>query len=188
MASRERVLVVDDDESIRVTTGALLEDDFEVVTAASGREALALIATAPPFDAVCSDYRMAGMTGDELLRQCNSLAMPIAGVLVSAYCEQVDRRSDDNFFRVMKPYEEEDLIRAVRLAVQTTKLRRVSKAVGNLATRKESDAKGDTPVGKGPAAANAAAAAKGLATAKGSAAAKGPSVPPLTRPRPLSGK
>ena len=44
-AQRSRVLVVDDEENVRVTTAAILEqEDYEVATAQDGREALEMAA------------------------------------------------------------------------------------------------------------------------------------------------
>lgn len=59
-----RILVVDDDESMRVTMEACL-DGYEVQVVASGREALAWMA-ASDFDVVLCDLMMPEMTGAEL--------------------------------------------------------------------------------------------------------------------------
>lgn len=54
---RERILVVDDDAVFVDAVSAVLETRFDVVTAASGTEALARIAEAPP-DLVLLDVMM----------------------------------------------------------------------------------------------------------------------------------
>lgn len=62
-----RILVVDDHPVVRAGIVALLEsaDDLEIVgTAASGEEALALVADAAP-EVVVMDLRMPGIDGDE---------------------------------------------------------------------------------------------------------------------------
>jgi CheY-like chemotaxis protein len=59
-----RILVVDDDESMRVTLEACL-DEYAVQVVASGREAQAWIAKAE-FDLVLCDLMMPEMTGAEL--------------------------------------------------------------------------------------------------------------------------
>ncbi len=65
-AARPRVLVVDDEEPVReAVADFLLDEGFEVVTAASGREALTL-ARASAFALYILDLRMPGMSGNEL--------------------------------------------------------------------------------------------------------------------------
>ncbi len=62
-----RVLVVDDEPSIRQMVATLLSlEGFQVDTAADGRAALQRVLESPP-DLVVSDMRMPHMTGSELL-------------------------------------------------------------------------------------------------------------------------
>ena len=62
-----RVLIVDDEPSIRQLISTLLTlEGFAVATAPDGRSALEQILAAPP-DLVISDVRMPHMTGHELL-------------------------------------------------------------------------------------------------------------------------
>jgi signal transduction histidine kinase/CheY-like chemotaxis protein len=64
----ERVLVVDDEAQVRKAVARLLRlDGYDVTTAASGEEALAMCRAAPaPFDLLLTDVVMPGMTGSEL--------------------------------------------------------------------------------------------------------------------------
>jgi two-component system, OmpR family, KDP operon response regulator KdpE len=57
------LLIVDDERSIRLSLRTILGNfGFEIVEAARGEEALALVRTAP-FDAVLLDINMPGMGG-----------------------------------------------------------------------------------------------------------------------------
>jgi CheY-like chemotaxis protein len=68
-APQSTILIVDDDPSVRsLLRYILIHRKFVVATAASGREALAVLA-ARPFDLVITDYNMPGMTGLHLARQ-----------------------------------------------------------------------------------------------------------------------
>src|SRR5690349_17649741 len=58
-----RLLVVDDEESLRITTAAILEKEgYDVDTASSGNEAIALLANAD-YDLVLTDLHMEGGEG-----------------------------------------------------------------------------------------------------------------------------
>ena len=66
---RRRILVVDDDESLRrVTQLQLQEAGYDVLTAPNGEQALPLVeAEAPAL--VISDLKMPGVSGLELLKK-----------------------------------------------------------------------------------------------------------------------
>lgn len=84
MRSR-RVLVVDDDESLRRVTQVQLEEEGYVVeTAAGGEEALSILRRRPQ-DLVITDLSMPGMSGVDLLRQIRSEYPETAVVLVTAF-------------------------------------------------------------------------------------------------------
>jgi two-component system, cell cycle sensor histidine kinase and response regulator CckA len=68
--SAPRVLVVDDEVSVRVfAEHALRQAGFEVMAAANGPEALKLVDRHPPFDLFVIDVQMPMMRGDELARR-----------------------------------------------------------------------------------------------------------------------
>jgi CheY-like chemotaxis protein len=67
-ARHPRVLVVDDDESMRMTLEAILRrDGHQIVVAAGGEEALARMRGGPPPDLVLLDLLMPGMGGWDVI-------------------------------------------------------------------------------------------------------------------------
>ncbi|MFK3740890.1 sigma-54-dependent transcriptional regulator [Massilia sp. TN1-12] len=77
------LLIVDDDDAFRDTLAeTLLAFGHDVAAAASGAEALALLASAPPFDAIFLDHRMPGMDGLETLAALRDAALPAPPVIV----------------------------------------------------------------------------------------------------------
>lgn len=81
-----RVLVVDDDENLRVTLGLLLRGSgFEVEQAASGEEALERLAAAP-FDAMVSDVRMGKLSGVDLACRAKRAWPGLRVILMSGFC------------------------------------------------------------------------------------------------------
>ena len=65
-----RILVVDDEAAIREFMAiAFSEEGFAVQTASSGEEAMRILTSGGPVQAVFTDIRMPGMNGVELLRR-----------------------------------------------------------------------------------------------------------------------
>ena len=82
---RKRILVVDDDESLRwVTHAQLQQSGYQVDAAANGKEALAKIQETPP-DLVITDLMMPGMSGVELLKSIRAVYAEIIVILVTAF-------------------------------------------------------------------------------------------------------
>lgn len=81
-----KVLFVDDDESNLLVCQAVCGDEFDVLTASDGAEALALMRT-HEVAVVVSDQRMPRMTGVELLEQVHLEFPDAARVLVTAYTD-----------------------------------------------------------------------------------------------------
>lgn len=68
-----RVLLVDDEENLRKTLAAYLEDEGMDVTAVhSGEEAVALVEDGADFDVVIIDMRLPGMDGNEVIRRLHA--------------------------------------------------------------------------------------------------------------------
>ena len=69
-----RLLVVDDDAASRdMLTARLLRAGFAVIAAASGPEALELVASDPAVELVLLDVTMPGMSGLEVLRRLRTM-------------------------------------------------------------------------------------------------------------------
>jgi len=133
-SSRVRLLLVDDQESVRETTAALLSDDFEVVSAADAQTALALYA-AQPFDVVCADYNMPGMNGAELLGRAKAIR-PCAALLVtghSDYASAIPAELRQDVAIVLKPYEPQMLVATAQRAYMILKARGLAQAQRKLA-------------------------------------------------------
>ena len=65
-----RVLIVDDEESIRRSLAGILSDEgFEVETAIDGEKALAQLGEGKPADLVLLDIAMPGRDGIEILAE-----------------------------------------------------------------------------------------------------------------------
>jgi signal transduction histidine kinase len=88
LGGSERILLVDDNQEYRQSTGALLEAlGYRVTAAADGEEALATFNAAPGgFDLVLSDVGMPRMGGRELARRLRESGVPV--ILMSGHSEE----------------------------------------------------------------------------------------------------
>src|SRR3982751_1549814 len=80
-----RLLIVDDEESLRITTAAILEQEgYEVATAASGDEAVALLADSD-YDLVLTDLHMEGGDGLSVLAEMQRCAPLTISVVLTGF-------------------------------------------------------------------------------------------------------
>ncbi len=118
--SGERVLVVDDEPQVlRLLRTALTERGYEVATAASGEEALDLLARRP-VDVVVLDLVMPGMSGLDVCRALRPGSdTPV--ILLSAHGDERDKvlaldlGADDY---LTKPFGMEELLARIRVALR----------------------------------------------------------------------
>jgi two-component system NtrC family response regulator len=83
--SRKRILLADDDESLRRVTQLQLEElGYEVVAAEDGPTALALLADVRP-TLVLTDLKMPGMSGLEVLRQIRAGHPETTVIMITAF-------------------------------------------------------------------------------------------------------
>ncbi|HJX14608.1 MAG TPA: response regulator, partial [Candidatus Deferrimicrobiaceae bacterium] len=81
----DRILVVDDEESMRDVLRRLLSaEGYSVSLAENGKVALALLEQ-ERFDFLLCDIRMPGMGGLELLREITSRKIPGTAIMMSAF-------------------------------------------------------------------------------------------------------
>lgn len=79
-----RILIVDDEESIIRSVGALLETESHSVTGVmSGTEALKELKT-KPFDLMITDIRMSPVDGLEIIQWCKKNRPEMPAVVISA--------------------------------------------------------------------------------------------------------
>jgi CheY-like chemotaxis protein len=81
----KRILIVDDDPSIRYMLSRVLRDEgYEALSAASGLEGLN-IAAAPEVDLVLLDLKMPGLNGQETLKELAVLRPGLPVIMMTAY-------------------------------------------------------------------------------------------------------
>jgi DNA-binding NtrC family response regulator len=81
-SSRQRLLVIDDEESVVAGLSALLEGDYEVLSATTGRAALKAFGESSP-DLVLLDIQLPDTSGLELLKQFKAYEESVPVVMMS---------------------------------------------------------------------------------------------------------
>ena len=123
---RPVVLVVDDDPGVRASFQLVLDQDYEVVEAAAGRQALELLA-GRQVDLVLLDIRLPEMDGIEVLERIKALDEGIEVILVTAVRTvrtAVAAMKLGAFDYLTKPFEDEELLTLVRRALDKRSLER----------------------------------------------------------------
>ena len=113
--STGRVLVVDDDEEVRGTLGAVLQaEGFEVIEARNGLHALQQLLRFPLPDLILLDMTMPVMTGFEFLELQEEdpriRAIPVIAVTVHARVAEI--RGVQRLVR--KPFDLTELLKVIR--------------------------------------------------------------------------
>ncbi len=80
----KKILVCDDEESIRLLLREALKNDYEVSEASDGREAVKLVTT-QPFDLLITDIKMPGTHGFEAIERIRERNKEIPIIICSAY-------------------------------------------------------------------------------------------------------
>jgi DNA-binding NtrC family response regulator len=106
--STARIIVIDDDESIRKTLSTILEDEgYSVDTAESGKEAL-LKTNADFYNLALIDVRLLDMEGTELLTRIKDTVPRMRKIIITGYptvhnaIEAVNRNADAY---LVKPFD-----------------------------------------------------------------------------------
>jgi two-component system, NtrC family, response regulator AtoC len=122
-----RVLVVDDEENLRLVLRTMLrKHGYDIDTAISGEQALEKIESFAP-DFVLADVRMGGMTGIELTKRITALGKDIVVIVMSAYGSvelALEAMKAGAYDYVGKPFKQDEVLLALRKAEEREALRR----------------------------------------------------------------
>jgi signal transduction histidine kinase len=141
MGERLRVLVVDDEEGIRLGVARVLEKfvaafpdigseiRYDVESAASGEEAVERLHDAPP-DILLLDLKLPGIGGLEVLHEARNLEPPVLTVMITAYASvptAVEATRGGTFDFLPKPFTPDEIKAVVRRATRDLVLSRHAK-------------------------------------------------------------
>ncbi len=127
-----RILVVDDEENIRLVLRTLLrKHGYEVETADSGETALGMVDTFGP-DVILTDVRMPKMGGLDLLAMLKAKQHPATVIVMSAFGNvdlALEAMKAGAYDYVSKPFKPDEIVLALRKAEERESLRRENRAL-----------------------------------------------------------
>jgi len=123
----ERILVVDDEETIReIVCSMLTSCNYQCKQAGSGLEALALLESGEEFELMLSDLMMAGLDGNGLLEKTKEKFPDMPVVMVTAVHDisvALAAIRNGAYDYLLKPFEREQLLATVRRALENRRLK-----------------------------------------------------------------
>ena len=115
---KKRILVVDDDKAVLISTLRLLDTlGYSAIPAQSGCEALQRIVNEPEIDLVLADIAMPEMSGIELARTINDKHPALPVILVTGFGDSEVFKDCPKTGILKKPISEEELIKKITVAL-----------------------------------------------------------------------
>src|SRR5678815_4071118 len=128
----DRILVVDDEETIReIVSSMLTTAGYQCRQAASGLEALALLESGEEFELMLSDLMMANLDGIGLLERTKERFPEMPVVMVTAVHDisvALAAIRNGAYDYLLKPFEREQLLATVRRALENCRVEMENRA------------------------------------------------------------
>jgi putative nucleotidyltransferase with HDIG domain len=128
----ERILVVDDEETIREIVSSMLTNaKYQCHQASSGAEALALLESGEEFELMLSDLMMANLDGIALLERTKERFPDMPVIMVTAVHDisvALAALRNGAYDYLLKPFEREQLLASVRRALENRRLKLENRA------------------------------------------------------------
>lgn len=130
--SKQRILVVDDEENIRRMLEMLLrKEGYEVALASDGEAALQLVREGE-YDTVLCDVRMPKLSGIELLERIQSEEHHTTVIVMSAYGSvdsAIEAMKRGAYDYLSKPFKKDEVLLALKKAEERERLARENRAL-----------------------------------------------------------
>ncbi|MBS3917818.1 MAG: sigma-54-dependent Fis family transcriptional regulator [Deltaproteobacteria bacterium] len=120
----QTILIVDDDKSIRYSLKRMLEENFSVLTAQNGDEALSWLKESLP-DLIIMDIKMPGRSGIEVLKEIKLVDPKSLVILMTAYGTTetaIEAMKYGAFDYILKPFPIPQMKELVQKAITLRKL------------------------------------------------------------------
>lgn len=123
----QRILVIDDDESVRDLLYTFFKDQgFDVTTATNGKEGLEILKV-EPFDLFIVDLIMPEMGGIEMLKSVSNLHIDTPSIVITAFATvstAVEAMKLGAFDYITKPFSLDELLIIVNRCLEVSKIKK----------------------------------------------------------------
>jgi len=117
--NKHKILVCDDENSIRDSLDLILSETYDLKFAATGQEAISEIENDPSIELLLLDIKMPQKSGLDILKEIRSHNNNIAVIMVTGY-SSVETANESiklgALDYISKPFQSKDLLEAVRKA------------------------------------------------------------------------
>jgi diguanylate cyclase (GGDEF)-like protein len=122
---KHTIMIVDDEEAHLSSTESLLSEDYHIITARNGQEALDIIQKMDKreeLSVIISDQRMPGLTGIELFKKLIPILPKTIRIILTGYIDIpviIDAVNKTQIYQfIQKPFEPEDLKLRIKGAIK----------------------------------------------------------------------
>jgi len=146
----QTILIVDDDKSIRYSLKRMLEENFSVITAQNGEEALNQVREKPP-DLIIMDIKMPGRNGIDVLKEVKSIDPKSLVIMMTAYGTTetaIEAMKFGAFDYILKPFPIPQMKGLVEKALSLRRM--MEQEVIYAATEGEEKGEGERIIGSSP--------------------------------------
>ncbi|MFA5060635.1 MAG: response regulator [Candidatus Omnitrophota bacterium] len=115
--SKLKVLICDDEESIRESLKLILSDHYDLIATESGEQCLECLKNSKDIGIVLIDIKMPKVNGLETLRQIKEARPDVKVVMVTGYksvetAQEAIRLGADGY--IVKPFKSEEILETIR--------------------------------------------------------------------------
>jgi len=107
MTPSKKILIADDDDTVRRLLHEMLWRDYRVCCVSNGRELYQLLSTGHEFDLVITDVSMPHWDGDESIEMAKCFSGDVPVIFISGYAEV------SGMAVLRKPFQRDQLLEAV---------------------------------------------------------------------------
>ncbi len=125
-----KLLIVDDDKSVRYAFQRTFSDQYDIITAENGEEGVAAVAASSP-EVVLMDIRMPKMDGLTALKGIHGQHPCLPVIMMTAYADSataMQAMQDGAFDYVVKPFNNEDLRLVLQKALASARMQEALQA------------------------------------------------------------